>query len=861
MIEEKEEMMVPHVSGVLPTLRKAHFLKPILNSENQPPPRPHSDLSLFPNPCMKMNEVITKRVLFRGRIRQQKGWKEWVEELQKTHQEIWKKVGILDAIRDSIYNIRRHDELIIWLVHRWCPETNTFVFPWGETTMTLEDVLILGGFSVLGASVKFPVENPENKELEKKLVDGCAEIKKNTINFFVTHNQWTNYFKGCGGEVENAALIALWLSRYVFSTCYYAVISPLVFPIAITLARGSRVALAPAVLAAIYRDLSLLKQKIMTLRTNGGDDGLNLILWSPLQLLQAWAWERFPTFSPKPTSLAPSEPRLARWHNVKKPRNELPGLDMEFVGDDFVWRPYTLNLENWVFPKFYPDNATWVLVNSEIDEELWSWAHCLRASELVGMDGVEKYLPHRVAMQFGLDQHIPGFLPQFNDDVELAWSSCTKLPDGLRLYLPPRLFEGDVTVQYSNWWRDVPSLNNEPWMVCKRRRRSDKELKKLRRKKLIEILTSLEIIPSQLPQNFVNVDPLECDSYVIKEQKGKKLKESHVDIAECNSRLGGSKNLPSLDIILPQFSQSVINEDAEQCEEIGIERRKENELKGNNRGTADCSKHLEGSKNPPLEINPSQFFQTLVNEYAQQCKKTVIELRKDKELKESGVETAHCSNNSEGSKSQPSFDIVASQFSQNLANEDTQHCKQKVIIDGEEGKELNNNHKILTDSSKDLAGSKNTPCLEIIPNNSSQNLVNDDAQQREMISVKKQNEKKLRGADSSKYSEESQSKEESAEAQDKTERTNEPPSLREPEMKNLDCAGMDEDENGKDQDEAGPHLEKKEPDNVVIIDEVEEDGSDHDYYELLGGYELEARIHRLQNVLGDLQGARQRFIH
>lgn len=120
-------------------------------------------------------------------------------------------------------------------------------------------------------------------------------------------------------------------------------------------------------------------------------------------------------------------------------------------------------------------------------------------------------------------------------------------------------------------------------------------------------------------------------------------------------------------------------------------------------------------------------------------------------------------------------------------------------------------------------------------------------------------EKKLSSADYSRHSEESQSK--SAEGQGKNGSTKEPPSLRELEMKKLGCAGMDEDEQNKDIDEAGPNLEKKEPDNVVIIDEVDEDGSNHDPYELLGGYELEARIRRLQIVFTALEAARQKFIH
>ncbi|KAK5834353.1 hypothetical protein PVK06_018230 [Gossypium arboreum] len=59
---------------------------------------------------------------------------------------LWYQTGICDAIMSSTYEIRCNKDLILGLVEFWCPETNTFVFPWGEATVTLEDVMILGGF-------------------------------------------------------------------------------------------------------------------------------------------------------------------------------------------------------------------------------------------------------------------------------------------------------------------------------------------------------------------------------------------------------------------------------------------------------------------------------------------------------------------------------------------------------------------------------------------------------------------------------------------------------------------------------------------------------------------------------------------
>lgn len=47
--------------------------------------------------------------------------------------------------------------MLLGLAEFWSPETNTFVFPWGEATITLEDVMVLGGFSALGRNVTRPV--------------------------------------------------------------------------------------------------------------------------------------------------------------------------------------------------------------------------------------------------------------------------------------------------------------------------------------------------------------------------------------------------------------------------------------------------------------------------------------------------------------------------------------------------------------------------------------------------------------------------------------------------------------------------------------------------------------------------------
>ena len=75
-------------------------------------------------------------------------------------------------------------------------------------------------------------------------------------------------------------------------------------------------------------------------------------------------------------------------------------------------------------------------------------------SELVGTDSVEAYLPHRVAMQFGMDQDLPRWIPKSNATPETAWINYNRPVCDAKLYFPHRLFEGDVTKRYLEWWEN-----------------------------------------------------------------------------------------------------------------------------------------------------------------------------------------------------------------------------------------------------------------------------------------------------------------------------------------------------------------------------------------------------------------------
>lgn len=445
LVEEREEILMPLIDSQIPIRRKGWFPKPILSVFNSPYfPSNYKSISISPSEANTIH--------FNGWLCPQRQWSKWVEKLEPKYNQLWQEVGIFEAIKVSTFAIRKDLLSILGVVAFWSGETNTFIFPWGESTITIEDVVVLGGFSVIGESVKAGGHfDAELEELES--IINAERRKFNKTNCRKpSDSEWISYYsKGDGNELEHVAFLCLWLTRFVFPAHPYKTIGKHVIPIAIRLAYGERIALGPAVLASLYRDLRIIKEHLSNHRES------SLTVWAPLQILQLWVWERFPNLRPKLQCFVESnEPRAARWHEAG---TRLKALDFSFVmsiiesPDEFEWRPYVTPLDNWCKPSFYKDRGEWVYGNVVRNKDLGLFAYCVRASELVGLDCIEQYLPHRVALQFGLDQDVPNYVCRANSTWEAAWKTYDIGTKPVQFYVPPRLFESDVTLQYTIWWR------------------------------------------------------------------------------------------------------------------------------------------------------------------------------------------------------------------------------------------------------------------------------------------------------------------------------------------------------------------------------------------------------------------------
>ncbi|XP_020866200.1 LOW QUALITY PROTEIN: uncharacterized protein LOC110224459 [Arabidopsis lyrata subsp. lyrata] len=422
--------------------QKPHLLKPCFNTSIA-----GSEAML---PCQNLPQLnaLSFSVSFNGWRLANTNFKSWARKMAALHEPIWRKAGIFEAVMASIYRIRKNPDLVLGVAEKWCPDTNTFVFSWGETTITLEDVMVLLGFSVLGSPV-FAALDSSGEKIMTNLKKEWLKIKKDKVSF-VTQVAWVERFMNSGGELEHVAFLVLWLSYFVFPSSYYHIYEA-ILPIAVHLSSGTKIALAPAVLAHLYAELSLLKNHIEDFRESTITARIDLT--ALFKLVQVWTWERFKELQPKPNPLLKGEPRLALWHDLKQRTSNAEQILESSKIDSFEWRPYTKTMESWELPKFYPEKAIWIPAGPNLDDEFISFVRCITVSQLVGIDNVENYFPNRVASQFGMLQDVPCPISQNNLSHEAAWNDYNKPINDLALYIPSRFAIPRVTPTFCEWWR------------------------------------------------------------------------------------------------------------------------------------------------------------------------------------------------------------------------------------------------------------------------------------------------------------------------------------------------------------------------------------------------------------------------
>ncbi|XP_051185273.1 uncharacterized protein [Lolium perenne] len=452
LVEESTTQIISGADPSRPVARSAHFLLPRGDSAHPPA------LPLAPSPDAGPVLADELQVELSGWPGTSKQWRRWVAKLRPRHELLWRKVRILPAVLATTSWVRRDEGLLLQLAPFWSGDTSTFVFPWGEATVTLEDVAVLGGLPLLGHSI-----GSRSDELRRdvdaleavRILLNRSKCKKASYAAWAKHFAQQPTEDDDGRLLEHGAFLAMWLSRYVFPAPPFDVVRPEVFPIAARLARGKCVALAPAALASVYKDLSALNRYL----SSGNTHRRRFVGCAPLHILQLWVWERFPELRPETKSTSrrddPAAPRAAHWHNAKKALHPSYIHSVFMSPDEFQWRPYESTTS---FALLQAKAGCWVHGQDiAASKELLSFAQCLRPCELVGMGCIEHYCPHRVARQLGFDQDVPRTVARVKLSRKAAWATYKMHPEKITFFIPQ--CDPGVTVAYSQWWEPYLSTS------------------------------------------------------------------------------------------------------------------------------------------------------------------------------------------------------------------------------------------------------------------------------------------------------------------------------------------------------------------------------------------------------------------
>ncbi|KAE9444597.1 hypothetical protein C3L33_23505, partial [Rhododendron williamsianum] len=230
----------------------------------------------------------------------------------------------------------------------WSTDTHSFAWSWGESGLSLEDVLILTHLSLHGGNIvdlaKLPREDRDDIEtlraLHKQAQNGpiftvqgvrkaaAANAKKTSLG------SWLRYFFKdlqpartvapgsardfvAGPQYKQqlymVGFFSYFLSYYVLPDYPIDGLSQAVFPLAVLLARGQPVTLAPLFLGSPYLQLDLVQ--VDYARSLGRCDHLSM---AHSTFLLAYFFEHFRTVAPVPLVFPASgvRSRAEQWHGT-----------------------------------------------------------------------------------------------------------------------------------------------------------------------------------------------------------------------------------------------------------------------------------------------------------------------------------------------------------------------------------------------------------------------------------------------------------------------------------------------------------------------------------------------------------------
>ncbi|KAI5324075.1 hypothetical protein L3X38_033148 [Prunus dulcis] len=231
----------------------------IIDREPAPEETPVIDPASISRCCIEKGLFPAVPLFFQYPCGTSKGWSEWVDHELKNPStcDILNRAGVLDAIFISkACDIHIEAKMLLHVVRRWSTEMHTFICSWGEFTPTLEDVVNIFHLPLCGSQDPFRIMlAPEDELKHEALRKGAPTSPSTSLRF----SNWIQFFGDSNWDkpCRLAAFVSFWLGRFLLCDFSRDCLHERVFLLALAIARGSMIPLAPMFLGHLYRLLKI----------------------------------------------------------------------------------------------------------------------------------------------------------------------------------------------------------------------------------------------------------------------------------------------------------------------------------------------------------------------------------------------------------------------------------------------------------------------------------------------------------------------------------------------------------------------------------------------------------------------------
>ncbi|WOG82990.1 hypothetical protein DCAR_0519795 [Daucus carota subsp. sativus] len=295
--------------------------------------------------------------------------------------------------------------LITALVERWRPETHTFHLPFGESTITLQDVAVLLGLRIDGDVITGTTGGFEGgwSNLVEKIFGKKPKEDKELKGGRLLLSWLTSTVKELPAAPSDQDIqrytqsyILQLIAGILFTDKSGGLVHCMYIPLIQDFGRCRNLGWGAAVLAYLFRELCKSCR-------SGVEEMAGCVL-----LLQLWAWTRLPFLAPVPRGPVSETLDNPLWSGRAGPYGMRWCLHLKFTDTS----SHVLSTLRLSFDALSPSHFEWQPYTEDVLANLSE--HCTEGSEIWCYKGplicfhiVEPHLPDRCMRQFGKVQEIP----------------------------------------------------------------------------------------------------------------------------------------------------------------------------------------------------------------------------------------------------------------------------------------------------------------------------------------------------------------------------------------------------------------------------------------------------------------------